>query len=99
MNHVKITDHATPTGQEFMAGSYPGSGVYLNRKTRTIYLVHAPAVYSLPTQLEQFLEPLDEQFATVTSTLNPGFSEDFILKALAIAQSPQLAVNLLVKPA
>lgn len=100
MRHIKVSDHVTPIGQEYTVGSYPGPGVYYNRKTKMLYTVDESISVGLPPSVLDFLEDA-EQFSTVESTVtpSPGFSEDFMLKALAIAQSPQLAINLLAKPA
>lgn len=104
MRHIEVKEFVAPVGKEYDVSVYPGRGAYLNIENNTLFFVLCPVGSALPyvssmavgtasSMLVELPEP------TLELTSNPGFSEDFILKALAIAQSPQLAVNLLVKPA
>lgn len=97
MRHIKIPDHATLPGQEYRSDSYPGQGCFFNRKTRMIYIVSGDHVVIMPVAATAYIESADAQLAAVALTSSPNFSEDFVLRALAIAQSPQLATALLAK--
>ncbi len=104
MKCIKVTEFAPPPGKEYDALAYPGQGLFIHPTTKQLICVSAPAfttaycasmvgIGSLNHLLEDFPE------AVYPAPPAPTFSEDFMLKALAIAQQPQLAVNLLVKPA
>lgn len=99
MKYIKVTEFAPPLGREYDATAYPGPGIFLHPASRNLVCVSAPPFSSVATACmvgcgnqEALIEELQELEAPAPTT---SYSEDFILKALAIAQQPQLAVSLL----
>lgn len=104
MKYIKVTEIVIPLTKEYDVTNYPGRGLYYVRESNTMYMVASASPGSAPfvTGLAMgsagsLINELKE--VTATPAPPPSYSEDFILKAIAIAQQPQLAVNLLVKPA
>lgn len=100
MKYIKVTEFAPPLGKEYDAASYPGHGFFLHPVTRTLTCVSSAPFCSVPSACmvgSGTMDALIEEFQELTATSAPttSYSEDFILKAIAIAQQPQLAVNLL----
>jgi hypothetical protein len=101
MKCIKVTEFAPPVGKEYDANAYPGEGLFLHPATRALVCVYSPPFSSIGCAVlvgSGTMDYLLEEFPEPVSAPAPSFSEDFILKALAIAQQPQLAVNLLDKP-
>lgn len=106
MKCIKVTEFAPPAGKEYDANAYPGEGLFLHPATKSLVCVYSTPFSSVACALlvgsgamDRFVEEFPEVDAAPVAPPTTSYSEDFILKALAIAQQPQLAVNLLVKPA
>lgn len=104
MKYVKVTEIDIPLTKEYDVTNYPGRGLYYVRESNTMYMVASASPGSAPfvTGLAMgSAGSLIDEFEELTTVAAPttSYSEDFILKAIAIAQQPQLAVNLLAKPA
>jgi hypothetical protein len=108
MKCIKVKAFVAPVGKEYDATAYPGLGAFFSEASNTLFFVGYAAGSTVPhvapvaigTASKLLWElPGPTPGLELVATPNPGFSEDFILKALAIAQSPQLAVSLLIKPA
>ena len=100
MKALILKDFQQTEANKFQGDKYPGPGLYqvgndlvLVYSSGTI-LCTAYAIGAFP-QLEEVSRPVE-----VVATPEPrGVSEDFVLRALAIAQQPTLATALLgVKP-
>lgn len=84
MKCIKFNENFAPMiGQEYLAGSYPETGLYF---TQTGYIVinkEAGLCYNIGMniKLTEHIEPTQQQ---------SNMTEAFILKALAVAQNPEL---------
>ena len=91
---IAVTEHTVPIGEEYQVTKYPGPGVYSSRTTSTLFVVAGTCVTTivgLPASAIQTLSAAPVQ----VDSLRHGLSEDFVLKALAIAQQPSLAPSLI----
>lgn len=98
MKYIEITEFTPPADREYDATAYPGRGVFLNPNTRNLVCISAMPFSTTFTACMVGSGPQDaliKEFEPVVAAPTTSYSEDFILKALAIAQQPQLAVNLL----
>jgi hypothetical protein len=85
MKVINVKDFTPAPGMEWQAHTYPGNGAYLSN-TGMLYLVANGCVNSVPGGVALMEESAGGG--------QGGVSEGFILKALAIAQNPQLAAEL-----
>lgn len=92
--HVEVKEHDPGIAKEYMVQEYPGPGFYLNRRMGYIFYV-----YTMPGTLTPTVMGMPSVGASVKEDAPPepvpqGMSENFVLKALAICQNPNLAAAL-----
>jgi hypothetical protein len=92
MKALKLNEDYVPTpGGEYMAEQYPGTGLY-RTSTGSYTLVYLSAGLRCCVSVTDV--PLIEVTEPNPKETRGSFSESFMLKALAIAQNPALAVQL-----
>jgi len=91
---IKITDIDLSGKNMLDAKSYPGPGFY--SVLGSLYFVGSISVYSMGCFSPEAVTHITsiENLPTPTPVSNGGVSEETLLKALAIAQTPSLAVEL-----
>ena len=85
---VNVMDMPVPAGQEFTATSYPSDGLYLTTNGLLVHRQNAVVVSLIP--------PYQACWADSTDVEQPtsGVSEITMLKAIALAQKPELALEM-----
>jgi hypothetical protein len=91
MKTLQVKEHAPPNGMEYQSSSYPGQGVYVT-PAGLLAFVSGGIVYPVPGFAHMLIDAPNSQL--LETNVSNGVSESFVLKALAIAQNPQLAIEL-----
>ena len=84
---VKVMDTPIPAGQEFSCTSYPSDGLYLTTNGFLV-LRQNQASMSMMAPLTCWVDAVDSEKPAA------GVSEDTMLKAIALAQKPELALEM-----
>lgn len=84
MRIIEVKPFNPAPGSEYHFSSYPGPGLYLS-SDGAMRLVNAGIVILFPGVADLIMD---------VAPVAAGLSESFVLKALAIAHSPQLAAEL-----
>lgn len=90
--NLPVSESSLQPGQEYLPSNYPSPGLYFNKPNQSWYLAYrcgsAMAVMMLGAGP---VCPLESQ---ATPTAAAGISESLLLKAIAVAQRPDLAKEL-----
>lgn len=91
------TSYVPPAGKEFDASSYPADGLYLQGENLIIRYTPGGALPYITSFLggARLLSDWGQVPASAQPVESRGVSEDFVLKAMAIAQNPGLAEKLI----
>lgn len=91
MKIIEVKDFAPAPGNEWNALGYPGEGAYV-LPNKAVVIVTGTGVFSVPDASRYVTDaPIAASLEAVPQAVP---SESFILKALAIAQNPSLAIDL-----
>jgi hypothetical protein len=95
---IDVTPIQLPPGMEYVSTAYPGPGIYHNQTTLSWVLVYTIAGTNsmcATTVGTGAMPPLGALIQTPTPKTTEGtFDGLMLLKAIAIAQNPQLALDL-----
>lgn len=98
---ISVTEFDPGVNNEYTTEAYPElNKFYWVARARVLAFPNKPPgailahvmSWSIPVGMDPFEEP---EFVSAISAGSPAFGEDFVLRALAIAQAPNLAVQLL----
>lgn len=92
MKYLPYEELDVGAGQETNGNAYPHPGVFYNPRTTLTYVVYLAGGTRCVTSVVGRMDAIDLPEAQPTPS---GISEDFVLRALAIAQTPALATTLL----
>lgn len=94
MKYVEVKEFTPATGKEYMADSYPGLGLFMDKfgTMRIVYKLNGATVacvLELSPLLVQASEP-----ELQTNVIHQGVSVNDLLKVIAVTQQPTLAKEL-----
>ena len=85
---VKVMDTPIPAGQEFSCTSYPSDGLYLTTNGFLVLRQNQAAMSMMAPAPSCWVDVFEGE------TPAAGVSEDTMLKAIALAQKPELALEM-----
>lgn len=99
MKYLEVTEFDPGVGKEYNAPDYPKDGVYHNPRLNNVFCrLTCPGALS-PSIFVMYAAALIKETAAVPEQ-RQGISEDTLLRALAICQTPSIASQLLgIRPA
>lgn len=98
MKVIELVEHAVAEDKKFYATEYPGVGAYVLGNGAIALVYPLPGAAMLRVFIiddgRPFIKEELQAIHSQTNQINSGLSEEFVLKALAIAQHPELAASL-----
>lgn len=91
---AKVMKFDPAPGMEYIVNGYPHNGLFL-LSNGSLALVGNGCCYNIPNASHMVSDINDLKGESNPAPAATGISESFVLKALAIAQNPQLATTLI----